>query len=87
MLNFVFSVDTLYRKILEEKSIGNVSHEDQLYNAISYSVANNHEAHSIVQVLDESEFDDKGTKAWKFMRQRYDRVSKSKIQRVLDSHR
>ena len=29
----------------------------------------------------------KGTRAWKFLMQRYDRVSESRVQRLLDAHR
>ena len=37
-LNFLFSVDPLYRRILEGRSLGNYSHEEQLFNTISYGV-------------------------------------------------
>ena len=86
-LNFVFSIDPLYRRILDRKSIGNFSHEEQLYNAIAYAVAEVSEALGIVNVLFDTDLRDKGSRAWKNLHQRYDRVSESKVQRILESHR
>ena len=86
-LNFVFSIDPLYRRILDRKSIGNLSHEEQLYNSIAYAVAEVHEALEIVQVLFDTDIRDKGSRAWKNLHQRWDRVSESKVQRLLESHR
>ena len=68
-LNFVFSIDPLYRRILDRKSAGNTSHEEQLYNSIAYAVAEVHEALEIVKVLFDTDLRDKGSRAWKNLHQ------------------
>ena len=86
-LNYCFSIDPLYRRILEQKAVGNEGHEEQLYNALSYAVGDVREAHKIVTVLDDTDLPNKGTTAWRYLRQHYDRISESKVQRLLDVHR
>ena len=86
-LNFLFAVDPLYRNIIEGRSSGNASHEEQLFNSISFSVGEVPEALDIVSVLVNTDFTDKGTQAWKFLQQRYDRVSESRVQLLLNNHR
>ena len=86
-LSFCFSIEPRYRQILEGLAVGNVSHEDQIYNALTSAVADVTEARQIVGVLAGTTLANKGTKAWKFLEQRYDRVSESKVQRLLDAHR
>ena len=86
-LNFLFSIDPLYRRILEERSMGNASHEEQLFNSISYAVGELAEALEIVSMLDQTDVPSKGTQAWKFLMQRYDRPTESKVQLLLNNHR
>ena len=86
-LNFVFSIDPLYRQILEDKAIGNYSHEEQLFNAIGFSVGEEPESLEVIDMLTNSSYNDRGSRAWSSLTQRYDRVSESKVQRLLDSHR
>ena len=72
---------------MEGKARGNAAHEEQLYDAICYAVEDLREAHRIVAVLGDSDFSNSGTRAWKYLQQRYDRISESKVQRLLDAHR
>lgn len=59
------------------------SDEVQLYNAIQYAVGNIHEALKIVTVSGRYRTDTKGSKALKFLQQRCDHISESKVQRCL----
>ena len=68
-------------------AIGNTSHEEQLHNALMTAVADVQEALDIVSMLAGTTSDTKGSKAWKYLSQRYDRISESKVQRLLDAHR
>ena len=86
-LSYCFSIDPIYRRILEGRDTGNRGHEDQLFNALEYAVGDVQEALKIVQVLSDKSTATKGSQAWKFLKQRYDRVSESKVQRLLDAHR
>ena len=86
-LSYCFTFDPKYRWILEVKAIGNLNHEDQLYNALECAVAEVYEARKLVTVLADTSTTTKGSQAWKFLKQRYDRVSESKVQRLLDAHR
>ena len=86
-LSYCFSIDPRYRRILEGRTTGNVGHEEQLYNALEYAVGDVQEALKIVTVLANSSITTKGSQAWKFLKQRYDRVSESRVQRLLDAHR
>ena len=86
-MNYLFSIDPLYRRILEGRSIGNTSHEEQLFNVISYSVGELEEALEIVSMLVDTDLQSKGTQAWKFLAQRYDRPTESRVQMLLNNHR
>ena len=86
-LSYCFSIDPIYQRMLEGRTTGNYGHEEQLYNALEYAVGDVNEALRIVTVLADSSTTTKGTQAWKFLRQRYDRASESKIQRLLNAHR
>ena len=68
-LNFSFSVDPIYRHILEEKTVGTVSHEEQLFDCISFAVGDVLQALEIKSMLDETDFADKGSRVWKFLKQ------------------
>lgn len=79
-----FSVDPIYRRILKETTVGTISDDVQSFNCISFAVRDVSQALEIVSMLDETDFADK---PWRFLKQRYDRFSEAKVQRLLDSHR
>mgnify|MGYP000276351227 FL=1 len=73
-----------YRLMTEGAAVGNASYETNLYFAILYSCGQFKEALNIVSVFRRSASERKGTDAWKALEERYQQVTHSKIQGILD---